>query len=92
VIALNGTSDHIHLLLRLAATVTLAEIAKSCKGVSATFAREKLLQGNAFDWQDHYGAISVSPRHLKKVKEYVCNQKQHHAEGSTHDQWEHCEE
>jgi REP element-mobilizing transposase RayT len=91
VLAINGMPNHVHMLLKMPATVTLADIAQRCKGVSSTFAREKLFEGNAFDWQDNYGAISVSPRHVGVVTDYVLQQKQHHAENMIKDQWEHCE-
>jgi hypothetical protein len=32
-----------------------------------------------FAWQEGYGAFSVSPSQLERVKEYIANQPAHHA-------------
>ncbi len=92
VVALNGMQDHVHLLLQMPATVTISHIAKQTKGISSTFAREKLFGGDAFDWQEGYAALSVSPRQVAKIKEYVQNQKQHHAQNTIQPLWEECDE
>ena len=31
-----------------------------------------------FAWQEGYGAFSVSPSHLERVKRYIANQAAHH--------------
>lgn len=41
-----------------------------------------------FRWQPGYGVFSVSPNHVKAVIAYIRNQKQQHADGKTHDDWE----
>ncbi len=92
VLALNGMPDHVHLVVQIPATLTLSQIAQKAKGVSSTLAREKLLEGDAFNWQDNYAALSVSPRHVPKIIEYVHNQKHHHADGTTNARWEECDE
>jgi hypothetical protein len=40
-----------------------------------------------FAWQDGYGAFSVSPSQLDKVKEYIANQSAHHATRSFEDEF-----
>ena len=92
VLALDGMPDHVHLLVKIPATLTLAHIAKQVKGNSSTFARKDLFDGDAFSWQEGYAAFSVTPNHVPKVKSYVQNQKHHHAEGTTVALWEECDE
>lgn len=92
VLALDGTPDHVHLVVRVPATLTIAQIAQKTKGPSSSFAREKLFGDDAFGWQDNYAALSVSPRHVAKIIEYVQNQKQHHAAGTTNPLWEETDE
>jgi hypothetical protein len=38
----------------------------------------------AFKWQGGYGAFTVSPYHVEKVRNYVLHQPEHHAAGNTH--------
>ena len=40
-----------------------------------------------FDWQDGYGAFSVSPSHLELVAEYIRNQAEHHRAESFQDEF-----
>ncbi len=78
VLAVGGTTDHIHLLMRLPATLSVSELVKQVKGTSSRFANEVLLPGR-FKWQGHYGAQSVSPQDVEMVKAYVKRQKEHHS-------------
>ena len=79
VIALNGTMDHVHSLLGLATTISLADLVKQLKGVSAHFVNETLKPDFHFRWQGSYGAFSVSEADLPRVIDYIKRQKEHHA-------------
>lgn len=74
---INGVEDHVHLLVRIPTTVTVAELVRHVKSGSSREtnerAREKVLQ-----WQKKYGAFSVSPRDVPRVREYILNQEAHH--------------
>jgi len=89
VIALNGTSDHVHLVVSFPATVTIAGLAKQVKGVSSHFVNETLRPETQFKWQGGYGAFTVSRWDLPKIICYVKRQKEHHAED---DLWAELEE
>ena len=82
VMAVGGVEDHVHLLLALPATTSLARLMQRVKGVSSTLARN-LSAGRFPGWQDNYAAISVSPRHVRRVERYIANQKAHHAANTT---------
>jgi hypothetical protein len=43
-----------------------------------------------FRWQGTYAAISVSPRALQKVRDYVRRQEEHHRANSIHSEYEKC--
>ncbi len=43
------------------------------------------------DWQDHYGAFSLSRSHVPRVTRYVEGQKIHHAANNLWDEWEQTE-
>ena len=92
VYAVNGMPDHVHLVIKLPTTVTIANVAKQVKGSSSTLARNQLSATGFFGWQDRYSAFSVSRWDLKKVIAYVRNQKTHHLDGSLIPQLEVTEE
>jgi len=81
VLALNGTEDHIHLLVSFPTTITIAELVKQVKGVSSHFVNETLQPASQFKWQGSYGAFTVSRWDVDKIIEYIKRQKKHHTTG-----------
>jgi putative transposase len=78
VLAIGGVEDHVHVLARFPARVSIAELVGQLKGASSHFANKVLHLGAPFRWQGTYGAFSVSRRGLPTVSAYVMNQEQHH--------------
>jgi putative transposase len=74
-LAIGGTENHVHLLLGLPQTMTVAEAVQKLKANSSRWLRE---QGVDFQWQEGYGAFSVSPSLIEAVQHYIRNQKEHH--------------
>lgn len=81
VLAINGIGDHVHVLLTLPSTITIAVLVQQIKGVSSRFVNDQLQPEYVFKWQGTYGAFSVSPQNVSSVSEYIAHQKQHHREG-----------
>jgi putative transposase len=81
VLALNGTEDHVHLLVSFQATITIADLVKQVKGVSSHFVNETLQPAAQFKWQGSYGAFTVSRWDVDKTIEYIKRQKEHHTSG-----------
>ena len=79
VFAIGGIQDHVHVLLLMPATITIAQIVKPMKTTSSLMASD-LLDG-CQGWQDNYAAFSVSRGDLKKVQNYIARQKERHANG-----------
>jgi len=78
-IAINAVPDHVHVLLKIPSTFSIADLVKHMKGVSSNFANDELFTGlTAFKWQGSYGAFSVSRWDIDRVKAYVLRQKEHH--------------
>ena len=71
-----GTSDHVHLLIRLRPVHAVAEIARVLKANSSRWMREKW--NRKFAWQNGYGAFSVSESNVSEVTRYIANQEEHH--------------
>lgn len=81
VLAINSTEDHIHILVKIPATITVANLLKQLKGVSSHFVNETLRPPFKFKWQDNYGAFTVSRWDVDKIKGYIKRQKEHHRSG-----------
>ncbi len=65
VLASGGMEDHVHLLVAIAATISMADLMKHVKGGSSRYMSENLTPGDWFQWQGHYGAFSLSHRDLR---------------------------
>lgn len=79
VYAINGTSDHIHILMLQNQNYSIADIAKNVKGNSSHWINQNGFTNFRFGWQTGYGAFSVSESMVENVKNYILNQKQHHS-------------
>lgn len=79
VLAIGGVEDHVHLLVTLPSTISIAELVKQLKGVSSQFVNATLQPTTVFKWQGSYGAFSLSRSHVDRIKTYVDRQKEHHA-------------
>ena len=67
---INGTSDHVHMLVRVPPAHSVAEVARIVKTNSSRWAREKWPVKN-FGWQTGYGAFSVSESRVAGVTKYI---------------------
>jgi putative transposase len=94
VVAYGGVEEHVHFVVRVRPTTTLAELIKNMKGASSHLMNHQIAPPDpkhlSFKWQGAYGAFSISPRAVETAKHYVLHQKEHHARGRLHDDWERC--
>ncbi|MEO8770154.1 MAG: IS200/IS605 family transposase [Ferruginibacter sp.] len=74
----NGYTDHAHCLISLNKKQNISDVAQLIKGESSFWINQNKLTTNKFSWQDDFWAVSVSESHLKKVREYIWNQENHH--------------
>ena len=75
---LNGIEDHMHCLIRLLPDQKLTSVIKQIKGSSSHWINSRDLLNIAFAWQAGYGALSVSPSEVHKVRQYIIQQEKHH--------------
>jgi REP element-mobilizing transposase RayT len=75
--AVGGVADHVHLLIGFRATQRLSDIMRDVKRTSSAWVPETI-GDREFEWQDGYGAFSVSASLLEKVRQYIANQEEHH--------------
>ena len=81
----NGVADHVHLLISLAVSQSIANVVKTLKGASSRFLSMK---GYEVHWNVGYAVFSVSKVEYKKVYTYIQNQPLHHADNTMHKDWE----
>lgn len=90
--AIGGVEDHMHLLVKMPSTISIAELVKGLKGSTSHLTSHTIAPGQFFKWQGSYGAISVSPDDLADAINYVRNQDRHHAADDLMDFYEKCDE
>ena len=79
VLAAGGTANHLHVLMLLPQTITLAAAMQEIKANSSRWLRETSAE---FQWQEGYGAFSVSQSQRQVVVDYIASQAQHHQKRS----------
>jgi putative transposase len=72
-----GTADHVHLLVELRATHTLADFMRELKKASSRWVHDEI-RLHLFAWQEGYAAFTVSASALMEVRQYIENQENHH--------------
>jgi len=73
-----GIEDHVHALVIAPPVVSPSQIAQYLKGESSKWIHEEFPKLRGFEWQDGYGAFSVSKSNLPDVIVYIRNQREHH--------------
>lgn len=89
--AIGGIEDHLHVVVRFATTVSIAELVKQMKGASARLINQEF-PSLGFKWQGTYGVVPVGTSSLPRVLAYVANQEEHHREKSLSMALEYCME
>ena len=87
-LAINGTVDHVHLVVLLPAKIAPSRLMQQVKGVSAQAGRDLRSREELFRWQHGYGAFSLSRPHVASAICYVERQKERHAAGTLWHEWE----
>jgi REP element-mobilizing transposase RayT len=77
-LAINGTSDHIHILIGMRPTQSISELMQIIIANSSKWINEKKFLNVKFEWQEGYGAFSYSKSHVQNVINYIQNQEERH--------------
>lgn len=73
-----GVYDHIHLLISLQKALSISKAMQLIKGASSKWIHDTFPEHRSFEWQEGYGAFSVSIRNKSNVINYINNQAEHH--------------
>lgn len=86
-IVINGTDDHIHLVISINPDLSCSELVKSIKISSSKWINEKKFLRTKFHWQEGYGVFSYSKSQMSSLIKYVNNQEEHHKRKSFRDEY-----
>lgn len=78
--------DHVHAVIALAMTVSVATLAQQIKGATSFRAKRRARSWN-LAWQDGYWVESVSPRDLDSLVAYVRAQRNRHDRSHPAELW-----
>ena len=89
---IGGWIDHVHCLISLRATQSIAQVMQQLKGESAHWYNSYAIARGfnpGLKWQTEYFAQSVGDDRLEIVRRYIRNQESHHAHrGTGWEDWE----
>ena len=77
-VTINGTGDHVHLLLSMPPSLSISETLRVLKTNSSKWVNGERGMGKRFAWQVGYGAFSVSHSNAPAVARYIQAQQEHH--------------
>lgn len=86
-LAINGTSNHIHFFIGMKPTCCLSDLVREIKKSSNSFIKEKQFTSFNFQWQEGFGAFSYSHSQLTDVIRYIENQKERHKNQTFKDEY-----
>ena len=75
-LAIGGIENHVHALISLPPTMSIAKAVQVLKANSSRWMNEH--RPARFEWQEGYFACSVSRSQLPTVSKYIANQREHH--------------
>jgi REP element-mobilizing transposase RayT len=76
-LAVGGMADHVHILLSLSPSSSVANAMRDIKSVSSRWMHEAC-SINSFEWQEGYGAFSVGWAQMSATIAYITGQQDHH--------------
>jgi putative transposase len=84
---INGTKDHIHMLINLSRKASLSSLIEEVKSSSSGWIKTKGPDFKQFYWQRGYGAFSIGQSGVPTLKAYINRQKEHHLKTTFQDEF-----
>ena len=75
---MNGTANHIHMLVDVNSSISLVNLVKDIKQSSSYWIKMNGKYPKFRSWGEGYYAFSVGISEIDNVKEYIINQENHH--------------
>ncbi len=77
-LVVGGVADHVHVLLSIPATLSVAKAVQLLKGNSSKWVHDTFQTQSDFDWQEGYGAFSIGVSGVQDTMKYIQSQPDHH--------------
>jgi putative transposase len=87
-LAVGGTEDHVHLLVRLPPLLGVEPLVEAVKAASLNAFTTRIRPGWRFEWHPTYGAFTLAQAEVPRAMMYVRNQKALHAAHTLWERWE----
>jgi REP element-mobilizing transposase RayT len=84
---INGVPDHVHILAKLRPDRSVSDVLRDLKSNASGWMHDVFPDAKGFSWQNGYGAFSVGPTEIERIKRYIANQKIHHGKQSFEDEF-----
>jgi len=86
-IAINGMSDHLHILVGFRTTQSIGDFMQDVKADSSQWINASRFCGCRFEWQAGYGVFSYSKSQVPDVIHYIQTQKEHHRKSTFREEY-----
>jgi putative transposase len=87
-VTIGGMEDHVHILAGLKSTNRVADVLRDIKSNSSEWIHA-VIGCALFEWQEGYGAFTVSRPELETVKQYILRQEDHHRKQTFQEEYLH---
>lgn len=77
-LVIGGVEDHVHLLMSIPPTLSVAKTVQLLKGNSSKWVHETFQEHRDFEWQEGYGAFSIGISGIEDTTQYIAGQAGHH--------------
>ena len=84
---INGVEDHVHILAKLRPDKPVSDVLRDLKSGASGWMHNLFPDAKDFSRQNGYGAFSVGPAEIERIKRYISNQKTHHSTQSIEDEF-----
>lgn len=85
--AIGGVADHVHILTALPKTVALSDFVRTIKAKNSKWLKTVDAYYEFFQWQEGYGAFSVSPSLMERTTNYILGQAERHKTRTYRDEY-----
>jgi len=79
---INGMPDHVHILVGIKPDKCISDLVRDIKSNASKFIYEQGFVKGRFEWQEGFGAFSVSQSQVPRLITYIQNQETHNKKRS----------
>ena len=87
-LAINGMSDHVHILTKLRPDKSVSDVLRDMKANASGWMHDVFPDAKDFFWHRGFGAFTVSASQIEKVSRYIAEQAKHHSRFSFQHEFE----